>query len=37
MDNLTFTLFGLAIFTLIFGLVVERLTREDRKPKDKSK
>jgi len=37
MDNVTFTLLGLIIFLPIFVLVVERLTREDRKPKDKSK
>jgi hypothetical protein len=37
MDNYTLTMLGLTVFILLFGLAVERLTREDRKHKDQSK
>jgi hypothetical protein len=37
MDNYTLTMLGLTVFILLFGLAVERLTREDRKHKGQSK
>jgi hypothetical protein len=37
MDNFTLTMLGLTVFILIFGLAVDRLTREDPKHKGTSK
>jgi hypothetical protein len=37
MDNFTLTMLGLTIFILIFGLAVDRLTRDDSKHKGQSK
>lgn len=37
MDNFTLTMLGLTVFIVIFGLVVDRLTREDPKHKGSSK
>jgi hypothetical protein len=37
MDNFTVTMLSLTVFIVIFALVVDRLTREDRKPKGQSK
>jgi hypothetical protein len=37
MDNFTLTMLGLTIFILLFGLAVDRLTREDPKHKEPSK
>jgi hypothetical protein len=37
MDNYTLTMLSTLVFLLIFVLVVNRLTREDHKPKDKAK
>ena len=34
MDNFTLTMLGLTVFILVFGLAVDRLTREDYKRKD---
>ena len=36
MDNFTLTMLGLTVFMVIFGLVVDRLTREDPKQKGPS-
>jgi hypothetical protein len=36
-DNFTLTMLGLTMFILIFGLAVERLTREDGHQKEKPK
>jgi hypothetical protein len=36
MDNFTLTMLGLTVFILVFGLAVDRLTREDYKRKDNS-
>jgi hypothetical protein len=33
MDNFTLTMLGLTIFILLFGLAVDRLTRENPKHK----
>jgi hypothetical protein len=37
MDNFTLTMLSLTVFIVIFALVVDRLTREDRKHKGQSK
>ena len=37
MDNFTLTMLGLTIFILVFGLAVDRLTREAPKHKGPSK
>jgi hypothetical protein len=37
MDNFTLTMLGLTVFILVFGLAVERLTREDGRQKEKPK
>jgi len=37
MDNYTLTMLSTLVFLVIFVLVVNRLTREDQKRKDKSK
>lgn len=37
MDHYTPTMLGLTVFIVLFGLAVDRLTREDQKHKDKSK
>jgi hypothetical protein len=37
MDNYTLTMLSTMVFLVIFVLVVDRLTREDQKHKDKSK
>ena len=37
MDNYTLTMLGLTVFIVLFGLAVDRLTREDSKHKGKSK
>lgn len=37
MDNFTLTMLSLTVFIVIFALVVDRLTREDRTHKDQSK
>jgi hypothetical protein len=37
MDNFTLTMLGLTVFILIFGLAVDRLTREDHSRKGNSK
>ena len=37
MDNFTLTMLSLTVFIVIFALVVDRLTREERKHKDKTK
>ena len=37
MDNFTLTMLSLTVFIVIFALVVDRLTREERKHKDKAK
>jgi hypothetical protein len=37
MDNYTLTMLSILVFLVIFVLVVNRLTREDHKRKDKAK
>jgi hypothetical protein len=37
MDNYTLTMLGMTVFIVLFGLTVDRLTREDSKHKGKSK
>jgi hypothetical protein len=37
MDNYTLTMLSTLVFLVIFVLVVDRLTREDHKRKDKAK
>jgi hypothetical protein len=37
MDNYTLTMLSTLVFLVIFVLVVNRLTREDHKRKDKAK
>jgi hypothetical protein len=37
MDNFTLTMLGLTVFIVLFALVVDRLTREDRPQKEKPK
>jgi hypothetical protein len=37
MDNFTLTMLSLTVFIVIFALVVDRLTREDRRQRDQSK
>jgi hypothetical protein len=37
MDNYTLTMLSTMVFLVIFVLIVDRLTREDQKHKDKSK
>jgi hypothetical protein len=37
MDNYTLTMLGLTVFIVLFGLAVDRLTREDPQHKGQSK
>jgi hypothetical protein len=37
MDNFTWTMLSLTVFIVIFALIVDRLTREDSKPKGQPK
>jgi hypothetical protein len=37
MDNYTLTMLGLTVFIVLFGLAVDRLTRNDAKQKGKSR
>jgi hypothetical protein len=37
MDKFTLTMHSLTVFIVIFALAVDRLTREERKHKDKTK
>ena len=37
MDNFTLTMLSLTVFIVIVALVVDHLTREDRRHKDQSK
>ena len=37
MDNFTLTMLTLTVFIVIFALVVDRLTRDERKHKDTTK